>query len=252
MAAEGKTGLISEAVPQAQDRPLLERVRQRMRAKHYSLRTEATYVQWIRRFIIDSGKRHPRDMGVLEVEGFLTRLAIQAHVSAPRPRTRTASALAAACFRGFLPLDRSATMDRRSFVRPRKLMRTMRTVLLSILALLLCACTTAHVMVGKARPPIPPEQVKVYFERPAKYQEIAILEASGEIRLPISAGDSSDRIIERLKREAGALGANGLFLWGLREQPAGGVGAGNYRAGVGVGFKRDSGMALAVYVEETP
>lgn len=131
-------------------------------------------------------------------------------------------------------------------------MRTMRTVLLSILALLLCACTTAHVMVGKARAPIPPELVKVYFERPAKYQEIAILEASGEIRLPISAGDSSDRIIERLKREAGALGANGLFLWGLREQPAGGVGAGNYHAGVGVGFKRDSGMALAVYVEDAP
>ena len=82
MAAEGKTGVISEAVPQAQDRPLLERVRQRMRAKHYSLRTEATYVQWIRRFIIDSGRRHPRDMGALEVEGFLTRLATQAQVSA--------------------------------------------------------------------------------------------------------------------------------------------------------------------------
>lgn len=121
-----------------------------------------------------------------------------------------------------------------------------------LLTFLLCACTTAHVMVGKARAPVPPEQVKVYFERPAKYQEIAILEASGEIRLPITSGDSSDRIIERLKREAGALGANGLFLWGLREQPAGGGGAGNYRAGVGVGFKRDSGMALAVYVEEAP
>ncbi|MFT3806282.1 hypothetical protein [Arenimonas sp.] len=131
-------------------------------------------------------------------------------------------------------------------------MRLVGKFLLSLSLLSLCACTTAHVMVGKARPPVPPEQVKVYFERPAKYQEIAILEASGEIRLPISSGDSSERIIERLKREAGALGANGLFLWGLREQPAGGVGAGNYRAGVGVGFKRDSGMALAVYVEEAP
>lgn len=129
-------------------------------------------------------------------------------------------------------------------------MRSMRAFVLLLPSLLLCACTTAHVMVGKARSAIPPEQVKVYFERPTKYQEIAILEASGEIRLPITSGDSSDRIIERLKREAGALGANGLFLWGLREQPAGGVGAGNYRAGVGVGFKRDSGMALAVFVEE--
>lgn len=131
-------------------------------------------------------------------------------------------------------------------------MQSLRFAVSFLFAVLLCACTSAHVMVGKARAPIPPDQVKVYFDRPAKYQEIAILEASGEIRLPISAGDSSDRIIERLKREAGALGANGLFLWGLREQPAGGVGAGNYRAGVGVGFKRDSGMALAVYVEGEP
>ncbi|WP_081644610.1 integron integrase [Arenimonas oryziterrae] len=61
---------------------LLEQVRRRLRVKHYSLRTEGAYLQWIRRFILASGKKHPRDMGALEVEGFLTRLATQGQVAA--------------------------------------------------------------------------------------------------------------------------------------------------------------------------
>ncbi|TWH99045.1 integron integrase [Luteimonas cucumeris] len=61
---------------------LLDRVRQRLRVKHYSLRTEQAYVAWIRRFILANGKRHPRDMGEREVEGFLTRLATQGQVAA--------------------------------------------------------------------------------------------------------------------------------------------------------------------------
>jgi integron integrase len=61
---------------------LLDQVRDRIRARHYSLRTEKTYVQWIRRFIRFSGMRHPRDLGALEVEHFLTHLAVKARVSA--------------------------------------------------------------------------------------------------------------------------------------------------------------------------
>jgi site-specific recombinase XerD len=52
-------------------------VRDRVRLKHYSIRTEDTYVEWIRRFILFHGKRHPREMGAGEVEGFLTHLAVQ-------------------------------------------------------------------------------------------------------------------------------------------------------------------------------
>jgi len=61
---------------------LLEQVRQRIRVKHYSLRTERSYVAWIRRFILANGKRHPAQMGAAEVEAFLTALAVQGQVSA--------------------------------------------------------------------------------------------------------------------------------------------------------------------------
>ena len=61
---------------------LLDQVRARLRLKHYSLRTEQAYVGWIRRFILAMGKRHPRDMGVAEVEGFLSSLAVERKVAA--------------------------------------------------------------------------------------------------------------------------------------------------------------------------
>ena len=61
---------------------LLEEVRDRVRFKHYSLRTEDAYIQWIRRFVIFHGMRHPREMGAPEVERFLTHLAVEKKVSA--------------------------------------------------------------------------------------------------------------------------------------------------------------------------
>ena len=56
---------------------LLDEVRRVLRVKHYSLRTEQAYVGWIWRFILANGKRHPREMGAAEVEGFLSRPAVQ-------------------------------------------------------------------------------------------------------------------------------------------------------------------------------
>jgi hypothetical protein len=61
---------------------LLDQVRDRIRRKHYSIRTEQAYVNWIRRFVLHHNKRHPRDMGAAEVEGFLTHLAVAKRVSA--------------------------------------------------------------------------------------------------------------------------------------------------------------------------
>ena len=61
---------------------LLDEVRRVLRTRHYSLHTEQVYVGWIRRFILANGKRHPRDMGAVEVEQFLSRLAVQGHVAA--------------------------------------------------------------------------------------------------------------------------------------------------------------------------
>lgn len=60
----------------------MDDVRLRLRARHYSLRTERAYVGWIRRFILANGKRHPREMGGPEVELFLSRLASEGNVAA--------------------------------------------------------------------------------------------------------------------------------------------------------------------------
>ena len=61
---------------------LLDQVRNKIRLKHYSIRTEKSYVSWIRRFILFHGKKHPIDMGRKEIESFLTDLAVKGKVSA--------------------------------------------------------------------------------------------------------------------------------------------------------------------------
>src|SRR5947208_14038956 len=62
---------------------LLDQVRTFMRARRYSLRTEDAYLDWIRRFILFHGKRHPRELGEREITDFLTHLAAHRHVAAP-------------------------------------------------------------------------------------------------------------------------------------------------------------------------
>ena len=62
--------------------PFLDAVRNKIRLKHYSIRTEESYVQWVKRFILFHGKRHPGEMGAPEVEAFLTHLAVDGNVSA--------------------------------------------------------------------------------------------------------------------------------------------------------------------------
>jgi hypothetical protein len=61
---------------------LLDQVRDAMRLKHYSYRTEQTYLGWIYRFIVFHDKRHPKDMGAPEIEAFLTHLAVHQKVVA--------------------------------------------------------------------------------------------------------------------------------------------------------------------------
>ena len=61
---------------------LLDQVRGKIRVKHYSIRTEQAYTDWIRRFILFFGKRHPRELGAAEVERFLTHLAVEGRVAA--------------------------------------------------------------------------------------------------------------------------------------------------------------------------
>lgn len=82
MSYSSLSTVIAGTRPGAPAPRLLDEVRRRLRLKHYSLRTEAIYVGWIRRFILANGKRHPRDMGAVEVEGFLSALAVRGRVAA--------------------------------------------------------------------------------------------------------------------------------------------------------------------------
>ncbi|MDT7949371.1 MAG: integron integrase [Thermoflexus sp.] len=64
---------------------LLDQLREELRLKHYSYRTEQAYVDWVRRFILFHNKRHPAEMGAPEIRAFLAHLAQERNVSAPTP-----------------------------------------------------------------------------------------------------------------------------------------------------------------------
>lgn len=61
---------------------LLDQVRGKIRFKHYSIRTEQAYVDWIKRYILHFDKQHPKDLGAADVEAFLTHLAVVGKVAA--------------------------------------------------------------------------------------------------------------------------------------------------------------------------
>ncbi len=64
------------------DKKLLEQIRDKIRLKHYSIRTEKTYVDWAKRFILFNNKTHPLEMGEDEINAYLTFLAVKAKVAA--------------------------------------------------------------------------------------------------------------------------------------------------------------------------
>jgi integrase len=72
--------------------PLLDALRDAIRVRHYSIRTEKQYVFWARRFVLFHNKRHPGEMGELEVMAFLTHLAVAHHVS-PSTQNQALNAL---------------------------------------------------------------------------------------------------------------------------------------------------------------
>lgn len=82
---------VTSAAP-GQEPKLLDQVSQVLRTKHYSIRTEKAYIDWIYRFIIFHNKRHPREMGAPEISQFLTHLAVEKHV-APSTQNQAHAAL---------------------------------------------------------------------------------------------------------------------------------------------------------------
>ena len=80
MSYHGENAAVTER--SGKEPRLLDQIRARCRLRHYSIRTERAYVSWARRFILANGRRHPRDMGVVEVEAFLSTLATRDDVAA--------------------------------------------------------------------------------------------------------------------------------------------------------------------------
>jgi integron integrase len=71
---------------------LLEQVREAVRTRHYSLRTEEAYIRWVREYILFCGKRHPAELGAREVSAFISHLAVGRKVAAST-QTQALSAL---------------------------------------------------------------------------------------------------------------------------------------------------------------
>jgi hypothetical protein len=107
----------------------------------------------------------------------------------------------------------------------------------------LAGCVSSHILVGTPRPPMSPDQVKMYLHPPAKYEDIAILESNGKHSSTFTAQGKTDEVIERLKGEAAKLGADGTLLQGVGDQQVGSVGgaygsataSGNSAHGLGFG-----------------
>lgn len=136
----------------------------------------------------------------------------------------------------------------------RRAVRTTRVgyLLCLLLGYIVVGCSaSSHILVGTARSPIDPTLVKIYLDPPAEYEPIALLDASSKRALAIGDQAKTDKVVERLKAEAAAVGANGLLLQGVGDQSAGAIGLGGKR-GIGISREtfRKSGQALAIFVTQ--
>lgn len=105
---------------------------------------------------------------------------------------------------------------------------------------LLVGCSTSsRIVVGQARAPIDPAQVRIYLKPPAKYEEIAVIEATSRASMAFGEQAQTDKVIERLRSEAAALGANGVLLKNMGE-------AGGANVGTSIGSASASGSRSSV------
>jgi hypothetical protein len=134
-------------------------------------------------------------------------------------------------------------------------------ILASLLAALAaCASSDSLVMVGAARPPISPAEVKIYSHPPPKFEEIALLNASTSHMFTPGGQKTIDEVIEKLKEQAAKVGANGVLLEGFSDRQTGSLGtgvgggsaSGNSAVGVGVGgsmgIYKKNGQGRAIFV----
>ena len=136
-------------------------------------------------------------------------------------------------------------------------------IVAALMSLCLMGCAAqSHVIVGQVRPPISPDQVKIYLEPPKAFERIAIIDASSQGSMTFTQQQKMDKAIERLKVEAAKLGANGILLQGSGNQAVGSVGTafgsatatGSSAYGTGVGISGNivvkAANGIAIYVTQ--
>ena len=143
--------------------------------------------------------------------------------------------------------------------------RFARSCLPLLAALLLAACASSHILTGTARAPIDPAQVRFYYAPPeVPFEEVALLETSSGA-FTYGAQNKTNAVMDKLRREAAKLGANGVLFQGTADGPGGtgvgvGVGGGSFGrhsyggGGVGVSISPSQkyGRGVAIYLPRPP
>lgn len=137
-----------------------------------------------------------------------------------------------------------------------KIIRYIESVLIVLAMLAIVSCASSHILVGKQRPPINPNNVKLFTKPPSNYEEIAIVSASSKSSWAVTDQGKMEKVVERLKSEAASLGANGVIIQGVGENSGAMVGN-TYAGSGGVGstflvpvfHKTGQGMAIFVIQE---
>ncbi len=144
-------------------------------------------------------------------------------------------------------------------------MTALSTLLVGAVVVGICAgCAASHTtLTGRPRPPVSAESVRIYLQPPgAAYEQIADVTASSRGSLAITEHAKIDTVIERLKKAAAHVGANGILLYGVADKAAAAIGAGigtdsghsPYVFGIGSSavLSRETGAGIAIYVPPAP
>ena len=127
----------------------------------------------------------------------------------------------------------------------------------------LAACVSSHQLIGTARVPVSADRVQLYTEAPLRpYERIAVVSASSKRSWSFTFEGKAEVVVRRLKEEAGKLGANGVLLEGISDEPGATIGTdlgrsyegprGTIDVGVGVSTLtlQRYGRAIAIYLPE--
>jgi hypothetical protein len=126
-----------------------------------------------------------------------------------------------------------------------------RYVLYAAIVLVSACATSSQVVVGQARAPIDPANVKIYLTAPPGAKHIAILDASSGSSLAFSDQQKLDAAITELKKRAARLGANGVLIQGTGTESTAGVVVSQPTAmGYYAGARHKVVSAIAIYVDE--